>query len=99
MSYFQRVHSLLVLPPDVRREFAHTAILANVPEAGTTVIAHGEPLDAWAVLLVGAALHTPPEGSVRELGPGDSFGVTVQSAPPDQPPDTQFFQVRCLRAQ
>lgn len=96
MSYFQRLHSLLVLPADVRREFAHTAILANVPDAGTTVIAHGEPLDAWAVLLVGAALHTLPDGTARELGPGDSFGVAVQFGPGplDQPPDTQFFAVR-----
>ena len=83
LEFTQHLKAFTNMTLSVRRALVATMVFAVVEKSGTIVMTDGEELDSWSVIINGqveieSAL--PPgevgDGEVRQLGLGDSFGIT-----------------------
>ncbi len=73
LELLRRIEIFADLPEPILERLAAAATPIST-EAGQVVVAHGEAGDHFYVIASGRAAVELPDGSSRELGPGDSFG-------------------------
>ncbi|XP_042148250.1 rap guanine nucleotide exchange factor isoform X4 [Ixodes scapularis] len=76
LEFMQPLPAFANMTLSVRRELCAVMVFAVVEKAGTVVMNDGEELDSWSVIVNGQVEVELPDGTVRELAMGDSFGIT-----------------------
>lgn len=71
LEFTQHLKAFTNMTLSVRRALVATMVFAVVEKAGTVVMTDGEELDSWSVIINGQV-----EVEGRQLGLGDSFGIT-----------------------
>ncbi|VDN96557.1 unnamed protein product, partial [Rodentolepis nana] len=80
----QKLPAFSNLSEGTRAALCRLMLVAVVREAGQVVLSDNEILDTWSVILNGTVEVIDPDGTIRELSSGDSFGVRLP--PPGSPP-------------
>ncbi|CAN7994002.1 unnamed protein product, partial [Ixodes hexagonus] len=76
LEFMQPLPAFANMTLSVRRELCAVMVFAVVEKAGTVVMNDGEELDSWSVIVNGQVEVELPDGTIRELTMGDSFGIT-----------------------
>jgi Rap guanine nucleotide exchange factor 2 len=77
LEFTQHLKAFTNMTLSVRRALVATMVFAVVEKAGTVVMTEGEELDSWSVIINGHVEILEKDNVVsRELGLGDSFGIT-----------------------
>ncbi|KAM7533597.1 hypothetical protein Aperf_G00000120978 [Anoplocephala perfoliata] len=79
----QKLPAFSNLSEGTRAALCRLMLAAVVRDAGQVVLSDGEVLDTWSVILNGTVEVIDPDGTIRELSSGDSFGVRLP--PPGSP--------------
>nr|CDS26059.2 rap guanine nucleotide exchange factor 6 [Hymenolepis microstoma] len=80
----QKLPAFSNLSEGTRAALCCLMLVAVVRDAGQIVLSDNEILDTWSVILNGTVEVIDPDGTIRELSSGDSFGVRLP--PPGSPP-------------
>ncbi|XP_064457908.1 rap guanine nucleotide exchange factor 6-like isoform X3 [Ornithodoros turicata] len=76
LEFMQPLPAFANMTLSVRRELCAVMVFAVVEKAGTVVMNDGEELDSWSVIVNGQVEVDLPDGNIKELAMGDSFGIT-----------------------
>ena len=76
LEFTQHLKAFTNMTLSVRRALVATMVFAVVEKSSTIVMTDGEELDSWSVIINGQVEIESNEGEVRQLGLGDSFGIT-----------------------
>lgn len=75
IDFMASLPALTPLPMGIKRQLCGKMVFAVVPERGTTIMQHGERIDAWSVVINGSVEHVHSNGHRVEYRVGESFGV------------------------
>ena len=75
LEFTQHLKAFTNMTLAVRRALCAVMVFAVVERAGMVVLADGEDLDSWSVLINGAVEIEHSNGEIEQLHLGDSFGT------------------------
>uniref|UniRef100_A0A915M7G6 Uncharacterized protein n=1 Tax=Meloidogyne javanica TaxID=6303 RepID=A0A915M7G6_MELJA len=75
IEFMSSLPSLAQLPMSIKRQLCLKMVFAVVPTKGTSIMQHGEKIDAWSVVVNGSVEHVHSNGQHVEYRLGDCFGV------------------------
>uniref|UniRef100_A0A1I8BBE6 PDZ domain-containing protein n=1 Tax=Meloidogyne hapla TaxID=6305 RepID=A0A1I8BBE6_MELHA len=75
IEFMSSLPSLAQLPMSIKRQLCLKMVFAVVPTKGTSIMQHGERIDAWSVVVNGSVEHVHSNGQHLEYRLGDCFGV------------------------
>lgn len=76
LEFMQHLPAFANMTLTVKRSLCAVMVFAAVEKAGDVVMHHSEELDSWSVIVNGAVEIELPDGDIKELQIGDSFGIT-----------------------
>ncbi|XP_035225084.1 rap guanine nucleotide exchange factor 2-like isoform X2 [Stegodyphus dumicola] len=89
LEYMQHLPAFANMTLTVRKALCAVMVFAVVDKPGVVVMNDGEELDSWSVIVNGAVEIELPDGKIKELQIGDSFGITPTMA--------KMYQVGVMR--